>query len=375
MRQNFLDGIRGWAALIVVLHHLVSLFLNQVPYVDYPGLRMLRDGTMAVFLFFVISGFALSIGYIAKGRRRIVVDMALRRYPRLMIPIAGGSLFAFVLMRLGLMHGADVGALLHNAWLPLHFEFNPKFTSLIRFVLYNVFFNYVGTRSYDTPLWTMNYEFAGSFLVFGILLLLKHPAPRLAACSGIAIYCWIVSSYMLPFMIGVGLADIFVWIRASRLRDGWPAALGACLAIFSAYYYVYDIRPTPPGVRTYSTIGLVTIGSIMASSRLCRLFEMRLSAWLGKVSFSLYLTHMPLVTSLACILFLNRLAAGASMPHAMTISFLVTFPVMLVAAQLFFPLENLGIRVSHAVSRRVLHGGDTAVASVRRRRAVRSVQS
>jgi peptidoglycan/LPS O-acetylase OafA/YrhL len=77
-RIRGLDGLRGIAALVVLVHH--TLLLTQLfvrPYVDpspgtfgdvywwltYTPLHLLWDGSTAVFVFFVLSGFVLALPY------------------------------------------------------------------------------------------------------------------------------------------------------------------------------------------------------------------------------------------------------------------------------------------------------------------------
>src|SRR5262249_7776852 len=68
-----LDGLRGLAAFSVFLGHTVRLIpgprlsdrLMESP------LRVLWDGTAAVDLFFVLSGFVLSLPFVGPGRQRL----------------------------------------------------------------------------------------------------------------------------------------------------------------------------------------------------------------------------------------------------------------------------------------------------------------
>jgi len=72
-RFHELDAIRGLAALMVVFSHFVLIW--QIPWRDEPGfLSFLRypfiTGHEAVMLFFLLSGFVLSLPYLgANGNR------------------------------------------------------------------------------------------------------------------------------------------------------------------------------------------------------------------------------------------------------------------------------------------------------------------
>ena len=65
LRLEFLDGLRGWGALMVFLYHLiVQLLSNTAPPYRSKYLAFLLDGDFAVFIFFVLSGFVLSIKFV-----------------------------------------------------------------------------------------------------------------------------------------------------------------------------------------------------------------------------------------------------------------------------------------------------------------------
>jgi peptidoglycan/LPS O-acetylase OafA/YrhL len=61
-RLRFLDGLRGWAAVVVLLHHV---FVDGLPANALMADRSLwakvffLNGTLAVCVFFVISGFSI----------------------------------------------------------------------------------------------------------------------------------------------------------------------------------------------------------------------------------------------------------------------------------------------------------------------------
>src|SRR5262249_62075265 len=83
MRFGFLDGLRGWAAVVVLFHHI---FVDGLPANSFMADRLFwakiffMNGTSAVCLFFVISGFSLSIGYLQSGDERGLARMAAGRF-------------------------------------------------------------------------------------------------------------------------------------------------------------------------------------------------------------------------------------------------------------------------------------------------------
>ena len=82
-RLRFLDGLRGWAAVVVLLHHV---FIDGLPANGFMADRTLWakvffvNGTLAVCVFFVISGFSLSIRYLDRGDGGTLARIAAGRY-------------------------------------------------------------------------------------------------------------------------------------------------------------------------------------------------------------------------------------------------------------------------------------------------------
>jgi peptidoglycan/LPS O-acetylase OafA/YrhL len=104
-RATYLDGIRGWAAFAVLVYHASwNMFGGVLPALQATWLGLLNDGQMAVSIFFVLSGFVLSIGYFRKGGLDPILKLAVQRYPRLTIPIAMAALIAYILMSSGLLY-------------------------------------------------------------------------------------------------------------------------------------------------------------------------------------------------------------------------------------------------------------------------------
>ncbi|OIN94171.1 MAG: hypothetical protein AUJ20_01615 [Comamonadaceae bacterium CG1_02_60_18] len=115
-RSYFLDGIRGWASLMVLFSHLVVFFLaNSIKEFQPWIFGIITDGNLVIFIFFVLSGFVLTLGYVQKGERQIIVALALRRYPRFAIPIICTCILVYLLAQNGLFFNHEAGLLTKNA--------------------------------------------------------------------------------------------------------------------------------------------------------------------------------------------------------------------------------------------------------------------
>jgi hypothetical protein len=70
-RVEYLDSIRGLAALFVLLGHVVAVFKWPAAYwlcFGWPFIAILIDGKAAVVMFFVLSGYVLSKPYVVTSK-------------------------------------------------------------------------------------------------------------------------------------------------------------------------------------------------------------------------------------------------------------------------------------------------------------------
>ena len=87
-RLQYLEGVRGIAAMQVVLLHFVTGFLPETSQHARPPLRVLFDGDTAVYLFFLLSGMVLTPSFARPGP---FVGKIAKRVLRLGIPVAAAA--------------------------------------------------------------------------------------------------------------------------------------------------------------------------------------------------------------------------------------------------------------------------------------------
>lgn len=347
VRLKFLDGLRGWAAIFVLLYHV---FCDAIPFDPALAGRLQLflpfSGAIAIFIFFIVSGFSLSADYLARGDLQTWTRTAVSRYFRLVIPIFFACLLVHVAMVLGgISPAVDRLAPFRNA---LHFE--PTVSHLLRFSLYGVFFNYSDT--YIGPLWTMRIELAGSFIALAAALVVR-PAPYrpllfLSMASMLLMFTADSFYAMLAlFPIGCALADGFSRGWIARIPSYASAALIIGGAIIPLTF--------PFSVTMWGAIGTtaIVVGCI-ALPMTRRLLESGLSAWLGEICFSLYLIHGPVIWLIGEPLMRHF---GHDVTLRVAIDAL-TVVLSLAAAVAFSPANALAIsasrRIGYAVTSRPL---------------------
>jgi peptidoglycan/LPS O-acetylase OafA/YrhL len=304
-----LDSLRGIAALIVVFHHLDNLldedgsnkFLG--PIFHGSPLRILVDGRTAVMLFFILSGFALSISI---GKNFNYWTYLLRRLCRLMIPCIAGILLAA--MACYSVTPKPIPAL--GGWFNNLVWNEPLTWGLIaRHILMT------GTEA-DTSLvnvlWSLVVELRIS-LIFPILYFIARKNTRISAVAAVAMYFlfryfviksdnyvpffnhnWIEAleniGYYIPFFIaGIVARENIDAIRRFVGKLHWAVVI---LALLIA------IRLEESGVDFQIGIGaFLIIVLCVASPFISNGLSVRPIEWLGKVSYSLYLVHLTLLAA------------------------------------------------------------------------------
>lgn len=116
---SYLDGLRGVAALFVVIHHYALQYTASSPqgwrmgaqgthnwFFQLPLVRVVHSGRFMVVIFFVISGYVLSyrsLKLAREGKHEQLLDSlgssVFRRWIRLHFPVIASTFIAFVLAR------------------------------------------------------------------------------------------------------------------------------------------------------------------------------------------------------------------------------------------------------------------------------------
>lgn len=326
-----LEALRGCAAVIVVLHHFVLAFLPR--YIGLtPDVDTKRDligspffvflnGTGMVVVFFVLSGYVLAQKGLRDNAPALLLDAAIKRWFRLTPLILAAALLSYGLFRCGCYRFEDAAALSGSDWLR-HFSYgmhsqhdHPALLLALRQGLWGTLLR--GDASLDSSLWTMNIEFVGSFVVFGLALLLRPPCRRVLpfVLLGLAPLLIVRWPWMFPFVLGVGAC--LLPLRGRRL-PAWVAIpltvgglyLAGCAVEYGAPgpggAYAWVRRITPSGLINPAVSQIVVVcaaGALLlmivfaTENAVSRWFSGRVARALGAASFPLYVVHVLIINS------------------------------------------------------------------------------
>jgi len=337
-RYDFLDGLRGWAAVAVLFYHV---FIDGLPATTLMADRELwaraffLNGTLAVCIFFVVSGVSLSIRYLDTGDARGLARIAAGRYLRLVLPIAAICAVAYLLM----VTGTIPPAAQRPAPLGNYLQFAPTLEGLLTFSFVSVLFDYTDAASYNPPLWTMSYEFFGSFLVFAMLAIARQWPLRQWLFVLVFVVLAAQQSLFALFVGGIVIAEVYrQHERSPRLVLAGAALLagGLALSVFLNLWF---------GLH-YIMCAIALTAGVAFFPPARRLFENRLARFLGRISFPLYLVQAIVIYAFS-VRGLDAAAALGWEPSMQRWAVgAVTIPLSFLCAMAFAPVNDLAVTLS-----------------------------
>lgn len=362
-----LDSIRGVAAFSVIIWHFASIFFpaaigagassahSQYDTWFYRSpLASLFSGSLAVALFFVLSGFVLTLRFF-ENKQTSLFAAAVKRYFRLM-PIALFSvLLSYIVLALGFYTNVLNDTVTKSPWTgSTYFSFVPSFMGAIWQGTIGVFnLQAEPSSTYNPVLWTIYYELLGSFIIFGLASLCRGWHKRWIL-YGIAITAFI-HTYFVGFIVGMVLADLYAnfpglyrritllprlykvgALLGAFLIGSYPSIVGMPGAAMGKYWETLSLSKGDLALsRTLLQLaaGTVIIILVLTWDRLHRLLEHRVALWLGRISYSVYAIHFVLLYSLTTTLFTLFRHHIGYIPSAF-VSLVLTIPVVLLVAHI-----------------------------------------
>jgi peptidoglycan/LPS O-acetylase OafA/YrhL len=386
-RMAHLDGIRGWAALFVVLHHVAltfepSLFDDGSPAALGP-ISFLIDGSLAVDMFFILSGIVLAAATDSarEGLRRFsFVGLMTKRWLRLAVPIAVVAAAAWLLFRTHVNLAPLAGMVADSSWATGLFpkSYHPALGTVLWEALYGAFAG-METPFHNPVLWTIRVEFPGSAIVFALCLLFRRRVPRIAASSAVAVLLLQVSSWLLNFCALFPVGIVFWEImkaqpgggasaskRPHGERDLWWDLAGLAMAL-SGLVLIPTIDLLPAALHSQQEVGVIAgdfgmqhvsvwtiratliIAGVCLSPTAMRALSGSMSLFLGRISFSIYLAHSLVLISLGA---LTYLLLHRDLGHALS-SWIAGVTVVLVSVAIGWTLHRWVERPSMRLASRV----------------------
>lgn len=352
-RYPQLDALRGIAALMVVTNHFV--LVGPLWWVSSSPLRVLALGHEAVILFFILSGFVLTL-QLMSHRRVTYRDYVIKRICRIYLPYLCVLFAAFSAISLINIEPVEwAGSWFNDIW-------TGSFSG--REILDHLLFigQYRANRVLPV-IWSLIYEMRISLMmplvVYGVSRFSARTCLAAALCISL-VSCrfamgrnvdetsspsfsgdWAMTAHYLGmFIVGATLARHRPsWQRWLAKGDRTKLVLAASLTLYFLSRSVLSITTGVIGQYIFDwcvvagTAGIVC--TAIASKRFTLVLARRPVVFLGTISYSLYLTHT--VVLLAVI---HLMPAPESAWWAITTAAVLVIPV---AAVTHFVIERPSI--------------------------------
>ncbi|GHT82384.1 acyltransferase [Spirochaetia bacterium] len=358
---TFFDGLRGWASFSVLLVH-IGVALYGWPDFQHEFLKnnfgkifwVFFDGTFAVYIFFVLSGVVLSLSFMKNFDTHSLTKIAICRIPRLGIPVVISTIIVFLLLKYGFMYNHEAAILNNrlNVSFNSYYNFTPTIRDMIKSIP-NVFLK--GDNSYNNPLWTMRAEFLGSYYLVIFLLIIKFSSIHKI------MVVWILSTIFLLYKapplaaFNFGIFVSFVYVNKSdcllKLRRNKYIQIGM-LIIIGVFYGLKLVSGELGYEKIHSFLIGLTAFLIVIGLTFINIFQTffsyKISRFLGKISFPLYIVHTPITCSFTAYLMI-KYPEFQSNPMISIIIYVLSGMLALIIACCFYPFEKLSIWFSKKI--------------------------
>lgn len=319
-RITALDGLRGFAALVVVLHHFLlvdnwfadslgnygsNIFDSWKETIYYTPLHIFFAGTEAVLVFFMLSGIVLVRAF--PGWASLRWSYFASRLTRLYLPIWGSILFA-LLLTFARPERIPAGA---NWWVKGNFNTitgegvltNPD-EALTLVTESAVLYNYTDLYSnwLNSSLWSMKIEIVASLILFIFVLGSKRPLLLLGALVAVVAFAELdpVMYQYLQFLMFFAAG---AWLAVSKFRPKrWLANV---LVIFAVFAFTmpwvlrgWDHEWASADLELFAgLVAAIALGfGVLGDSGFSKFLNTKPMQYLGSRSYSIYLVHAPVVT-------------------------------------------------------------------------------
>ncbi len=356
-----LDSLRGLAALAVVLHHW-HIFWLLTPHSRWVAFafqllpfRLFIAGHSAVMMFFVLSGFVLSLPQVT-GKCINYRSYGIKRVCRIYLPY----IVALCLALLGCWkwHGRHA----YGAWVDGVWPHAPQWKPVIQHILFLGLYN---PTQYNIAFWTLVQEMRISLIfpfVCAFVLRFRFRQGILIAFTLFALALGVdkIRGFPDSFSQTIGYTGMFIfgillaryWRHLESIMNMLKRPTYWAIAILGIFLYAYI-----PSLLNYAGYENAAWDSFTAiGAAVIILFSLihkptetwlvqRPIIYLGKISYSMYLIHAPILFAFGYLFYKK------STPTFWLIPYLATTIILAVA--MYHTVELPSIRLGRALARRM----------------------
>ena len=350
-RLRYVDALRGIAALLVVWLHVANIYRSLSP-ATAAHVHWLNDfvstidiGRVGVVVFFLISGFVVPFS-IRPDSGAPVLGFAVRRvlriYPAYWLSVPLAALVFYWLKGIPFTT-QDFGVnllLLQDVFGKPPAE-GVYWTLLVELVFYAICIALLLSRSLFST---------RRIVLLSALLALAHTGAMFLQWLRTPVMSVVAAFWLLNL-------SIMLWGTAYRLdaiaqrQDRFAASLLRALGAF--YLLVLPVAATLAiRVPNYTIAYALGFAIFIAGTRFVRI-ETRLTDWLGRISYSIYLFHAVVFEAIYLILLRQPVDSVWRTQHLAVYLLINVLATLAIAAIVFRCVEKPAIRLGHRLAARI----------------------
>lgn len=353
-RIVWVDGLKGIACILVFIHHFTLAFFpasffgdpslehftNESRLYQSP-LSFIINGSFWVSVFCILSGFVMTISFSYKKGK--LTNTVLKRYITLSVPVFIISGIIYLLNILGLLFDKSAAKLSGSyAWLGTVVNHNLSVGKLFYSSFISVIF--MGDYTFNTAFWMLKYIFFGTILVCVLNFALNNKSNYyliiVALLGGLLFWKFDLLSC---FVFGFILAKVYKSYK-SKITNIF-SALGVPCILASAFLGGYPSGAEPKNYYKFFRIkniyyphilgAVLFVFGIMITIPIVKYLSLKFFLFLGKISFAIYLIHIPVLMSFSCGIFILLKKQGVHYLTDSFITFILSLAVIIGLSYLF----------------------------------------
>lgn len=318
---EWINGLKGIACILIFLHHFCLAFYPAIHYGDaavshlagfdtrlaQSPISFILNGNFLVALFCVISGILISISVMELEDRDKISNVIVKRYLRLMLPIIPVGLFVWIMLITGGFSNVEAASVTLSPWLSKYYTGTLTLKETLESIFINIWF--YGDNRLSTAFWMLKDLFYGTFLSM-ILSMVSWKMKRFAwIVYVIVIVCYWKSPMQLAFVLGTCLA--WVYLNAEQLFNKYVGIILVIVGLFLGGYpsgvipnNIYSVLNGNAYVFIHVIGAFLFLYGVWSCKGIQKIFSLPIFRALGKISYAVYLLHIPLLFSVTTSIFL-----------------------------------------------------------------------
>lgn len=358
------ESLRGIACLAVVFSHLLGVFYpqlhnfyeSQLPKFNFAEaiynspFAFFYSGTGAVFVFFVLSGYVLTLSSLkAVDQKKKLRESLIKRYPRLAIPALFSCLIFWGLLQINI----DLSRT--SEWFQ-SIKITPDFLDAFYSGSIGAFI--FGENRYNPVLWTMQIELLGSFIIYFTCYLHKTRFYK---------YMFLLASVFLSAQISgiafLGIISFMLGYFLYLFKRSIPEFLSLSLLVFGLYLCGVHNNSDSYSVffkfldsRTYNLLnflgGFFIVVAALKSKAINKILDKKPLLYLGKLSFSIYLIHISIIYIIGVPVFNYAIVNGYNFVVSSIISCVTVLGLTLLMSEIYCRVfDDFAIKLANKIAK------------------------